>query len=314
MNGVLNVLKPPGMTSHDVVSFVRRIARTKRVGHTGTLDPAAAGVLPVCIGQTTRLADHLQAGRKTYLAEMTLGYETDTLDAVGETIFEADSPSLASVTEERLRETLPQFLGVIKQIPPMFSAIKQDGKKLYELARAGVEVEVKTREVEIFRLEVTRFSPCSDNADGRPRAMVRMECGSGTYVRSLIRDIGRSFGCGATMSFLVRSRSGSFSIDEASTIEKLTGGIPESALLPFMQALEGCATRVVTDDEMVQQHLAGRWQKCAERELEHRRSDSANFDTAKIVYLDSLRTAALLSEQQDRAYRTPVFFWLKDTP
>src|SRR5215216_1077448 len=133
MHGVINLLKPPGMTSHDAVAFVRRALQIKRVGHTGTLDPAAAGVLPVCVGQATRLAEYLQAGRKTYLAEATFGHETDTLDGVGQIVREGD-PS--GVTLEAISGALVAFLGEIEQVPPEFSAIKREGRKLYDLERA----------------------------------------------------------------------------------------------------------------------------------------------------------------------------------
>jgi tRNA pseudouridine55 synthase len=247
MHGVLNLLKPPGMTSHDAVAFVRRVVGVKRVGHTGTLDPAAAGVLPICVGQATRLVEYLQAGRKEYIAEATFGYETDTLDATGTIINESDA---GHVTLESLRAALDPFRGTIQQTPPLYSAIKQGGKKLYELARAGIDaadVEIQSREVTVHRLFPARFS-----ADmPRPRAMLHITCSSGTYIRSLVRDIGRRLGCGATMTFLVRTSSGSFILDEAWTVEQIAENVG-SALIPLPEALRWCTRRIVVDDKAAQ--------------------------------------------------------------
>lgn len=246
MHGVLNFLKPPGMTSHDAVAFVRRTFNTKRVGHTGTLDPAAAGVLPICIGQATRLVEYLQSGRKTYIAEITFGIETDTLDATGEVVSTADA---SHVNLDNLRATLDQFRGTISQTPPMYSAIKRDGKKLYELAREGAveaELDIQPRQVEIYSLVVPRDFASST----RSRAMLRIECGSGTYIRSLVRDIGRALGCGATMSFLVRTQNGAFGIDEAWTPEEVLVQ-RENAVIPIKEALRWCVSAVIEDDEAI---------------------------------------------------------------
>lgn len=231
MHGVINLLKPPGMTSHDAVAFVRRALKLKRVGHTGTLDPAAAGVLPVCVGQATRLVEYLQAGRKTYIAEATFGFETDTLDAVGQTIKEGDA---TCVTVETIRLALDNFRGEIAQIPPAFSAIKKDGQKLYDLARAGQinESELTPRRVTIHKVHPTHFF----EHEKRPRAMIHIECSSGTYIRSLVRDLGRALGCGATMTFLVRTRSGFFNLNNAVTLEEIAEN-PQNALIPVVKLL-----------------------------------------------------------------------------
>jgi tRNA pseudouridine55 synthase len=251
IHGVLNVLKPPGMTSHDAVSFVRRTLGTKRVGHTGTLDPAAAGVLPICIGQATRLVEYLQGGTKEYIAEATFGFETDTCDAVGKTVSEGDA---RNVNLERLRGVLDNFRGNITQTPPLHSAIKVGGKKLYELARAGeTEVEIPTREVVISKLVVTRFVEDAT----RPRAMLHIECSGGTYIRSLVRDIGRVLGCGATMTFLVRTRSGAFSIGEASTLEAIAQD-SSKAIIPITEVLGWCARRIIINDDYTHELSQGR--------------------------------------------------------
>ncbi len=211
-HGIVALLKPPGMTSHDAVAHVRRVLKTKRVGHTGTLDPAAAGVLLICVGQATRLVEALQTGTKEYLAEATFGYETDTLDAVGETVRECDANS---INVEQIERACAVFRGRIEQAPPLHSAIKVGGQKLYEIARAGGEIEVATRSVEVSALEVTRFFGAP-----RPRALLRVECSSGTYIRSLVRDIGRALNNAATMTFLTRVANGSFDLAAAVTPEE----------------------------------------------------------------------------------------------
>ena len=253
MHGVFNLLKPPGMTSHDAVSVARRILGTKRIGHTGTLDPAAAGVLPLCVGQATRLVEYLQDGTKEYIAEATFGHETDTGDAVGQIVAQGDA---VQVDLEKLRAVMDGFRGRIAQTPPIYSAVKKDGKKLYDLARAGQgedEVEIPTREVEISQLTVTRFL-----ADGSPvRAMLHVECSSGTYIRSLVRDIGRELGCFATMTFLVRTRTGGFTAEEAHTLEELEAA-KETLLLPMPEVLGWCAPDYIVDDAAMALFVQGK--------------------------------------------------------
>ncbi len=253
MHGVLNVLKPPGMTSHDAVAFVRRVLQTKRVGHTGTLDPAAAGVLPICVGQATRLVEYLQSGTKEYIAEITFGFETDTCDAVGKTISEGDA---SQVNLETLRAVSDGFRGEIIQTPPLFSAIKRDGKKLYDLAREGFsdeEIEIPTRQITISQLVVTRFFP----DEKAPRAMLKIECSGGTYIRSLVRDIGRVLRCGATMTFLVRTRNGAFGIQEASTLETIATDW-QSVFLPMSEVLGWCVEETMTNDDAMNELVQGR--------------------------------------------------------
>lgn len=244
MHGVVNLLKPPGMTSHDAVAFVRRVMGLKKVGHTGTLDPAAAGVLPICVGQATRLAEYLQAGTKEYIAEATFGSQTDSGDLLGETILEAD---FSHVNLENLRQILDQFRGKIEQTPPLHSAIKVGGKKLYELARAGETIEIPTRQVTISRIFVTRWES--------PRATIHIECSGGTYIRSLVRDLGLALDSAATMTFLVRTRSGGFSLDEAVACEEFAAK-PE--LMPMAQVLGWCARSVVIDDDAAKAMSEGR--------------------------------------------------------
>lgn len=211
MEGVININKPLGMTSHDVVGCLRRILDIKRIGHTGTLDPEAAGVLPICVGKATKISELLTAARKQYVAEVCLGVETDTLDASGEVLRTAP----VDVSENEIRQCLQSFIGEISQIPPMYSAIKIDGKKLYELAREGKEVKREPRLITIFDIKLLHTDL------DKHKFTVRVDCSKGTYIRTLCQDIGESLGCGAHMSALTRTRSGRFFIEDSITLEKV---------------------------------------------------------------------------------------------
>ncbi|HWI51430.1 MAG TPA: tRNA pseudouridine(55) synthase TruB [Symbiobacteriaceae bacterium] len=216
MDGILNLLKPPGMTSHDVVSVVRRVLGIKKVGHTGTLDPGVAGVLPICVGRATRLAEFIAGEDKAYRAEITFGVSTDTQDSFGTVLTEADAGHLS---KGDIAYTITKFQGPIMQVPPMVSAVKVDGKRLYELAREGVEVERQARPVTIHRLQLLDFRP-----GPRPVAFVDVVCSKGTYIRTLAHDMGQALGVGAHMSYLVRTRSGPFALEQAATLEELAAG------------------------------------------------------------------------------------------
>ena len=210
LEGVVNVLKPPGLTSSDVVSDIRHIFGMKRVGHTGTLDPGAAGVLPICIGRATRLFDYLVDKEKEYIGEIAFGIATDTQDSYGEAVERMDTV----VTEEMIKAVLPSFTGLQNQTAPLYSALSVGGKKMYKLAREGVEVERKVREINVPALElITQTAP--------NRYLVRIVCSKGTYVRTLCHDIGERIGVPAHMSFLLRTRSGAFDLDGAFTIGEL---------------------------------------------------------------------------------------------
>lgn len=226
IEGIVTVLKPPAMSSSDVVVDVRRIFETKRVGHLGTLDPEAAGVLPVCVGRAVRLFDYLVDKQKTYLAEIAFGASTDTQDAQG-TILET---SEAVVTAEMLDAVLPRFTGKIVQTPPMYSALKYNGQKLYDLALAGKEIPDKSREVEIVSLK--RIETPAPN-----RFLVEVTCSRGTYIRTLCADIGKALGVPAHMAFLLRTASGSFTLDDAVSIAELTEMKTEKRLA---EALTSC--------------------------------------------------------------------------
>lgn len=216
MDGILNLLKPPGMTSHDVVSVVRRTLGIKKVGHTGTLDPGVAGVLPICVGKATRLAEYITGEDKAYRAEITFGITTDTEDSFGEVTGEKEA---AHLTRGDVAYVLPRFQGEIMQVPPMVSAVKVGGKRLYELAREGVAIERQARPVTIHRLQLLAFRP-----GPRPVVYLDVVCSKGTYIRTLAADIGDALGVGAHMSYLVRTRSGSFTLSEAATLEELAAG------------------------------------------------------------------------------------------
>lgn len=225
MGGLINVLKPPGMTSHDVVSFIRRTYHLKRVGHAGTLDPAAAGVLPVALGPGTRMLEYMTDCDKSYRVELTIGYETDTGDATGTIISEQNC---TMPTKDILERVLSSFLGKIEQVPPMYSAIKVQGKKLYELARAGITVERKARQIEIHSITLLNITENTILFD--------VVCSKGTYIRSLCTDIGLQINCPVVMSFLVRTGVGSFLLDQAYSLEEIAER-PDEVVLPVDSAL-----------------------------------------------------------------------------
>lgn len=212
INGLINVYKEAGYTSHDVVAKLRGIVKQKKIGHTGTLDPDAVGVLPVCLGNATKLCDMLTDKSKEYKACMLLGMTTDTQDISGKVL----SKTEVTVTKEQVREAVMSFIGAYDQIPPMYSAIKVNGKKLYELARQGKEIERQPRRVEISGIEILDIE--------LPEITFLVGCSKGTYIRTLCADIGEKLGCGAVMQSLERTRVGSFLIEDAlklSQIEEL---------------------------------------------------------------------------------------------
>ena len=248
-SGIININKSPNMTSHDVVAIIRKKLGIKKVGHTGTLDPMATGVLPVAIGNATRFIEYLDKDAKTYVAGVKLGIMTDTLDVWGESVHDSRNINKIDFDTELIIKTIQKFKGVIEQEPPMYSAIKVDGKKLYEYARKEEEVEIPKRKIKIFDIEYidkgnkkyleeltgirTELTGIADDPssmiagtknirpDDKSDFYIRVECSRGTYVRSLIRDIGRELGTDAVMSYLVRTKSGEFSIRDASNIDEI---------------------------------------------------------------------------------------------
>ena len=216
INGVINIYKNKGFTSHDVVAKLRGILKQKKIGHTGTLDPDAIGVLPVCLGNATKLCDMLTEKEKEYIAKVQLGVTTDTQDMTGTVLQERP----VEVSEDMVREALQSFVGNYEQIPPMYSALKVNGKKLYELAREGKEVERKARPVVIHSIEVLDMS--------LPQIKIKVVCSKGTYIRTLCHDLGEKLGCGAAMAALERTKSGQFSLETAITLEDLEKKLRES--------------------------------------------------------------------------------------
>ncbi len=210
VSGVLVVDKPVGMTSHDVVQIIRRGTGIRRAGHTGTLDPRASGVLVILIGPAVRLSEYVSASDKRYQATVRLGKSTDTFDSEGR-ITASASPD--SITEEQFEEALDQFVGEIQQVPPPYSAIKVQGRKAYEMARGGEEVELEPRTINVYSLELLEWAP--------PEAVIDVFCSSGTYVRSLANDMGAALGCGAYLVGLRRTKSGKFTLRDAVPLRRL---------------------------------------------------------------------------------------------
>ena len=227
MDGIINVYKEKGFTSHDVVAVMRKIANQKKIGHTGTLDPEAEGVLPVCLGKATKLADYIMASEKQYRAMVRLGITTTTEDASGEVLEER----AVDVTEEELQKALLSMEGEQMQVPPMYSALKVNGKKLYELAREGKEVERKARKVTIFGIRLLQFLPPN-------RAEILVDCSKGTYIRTLCADLGKRLGCGAHMETLLRTKSGRFTLENACSLEELRTLAAENRLEEALLSME----------------------------------------------------------------------------
>lgn len=226
LDGIFNVLKPPAMTSHDVVATLRKILNMKKIGHSGTLDPMAAGVLPVFVGKATRFLEYAVAEKKTYRAEITFGLKTTTGDGEGETI--ATSP-VKTLDKKTITKCLNSFLGQSQQIPPMYSAISYKGQKLYKLARQGIEVERKPRDIVIYKLVLVAYTGDT--------LLVDVECSKGTFIRTLTEDIAESLGMVGTMSFLLRRQVGNYTLANGHTLEEIAAD-QKSCLLPWTTAIE----------------------------------------------------------------------------
>ncbi len=243
-SGFLNINKPQGITSHDVVAQIRRGLKQRglgavKVGHAGTLDPMATGVLILCLGAATRLSDDVMHGEKQYRATLKFGETTDTYDAEGQTLITRDASAL---TRDQIDAALPAFTGDILQVPPMYSAIKQGGKKLYDLARQGQTVEREPRTVTIRALEIVSWDS--------PSFILDVTCSAGTYIRSLAYDLGEALNVGAHLTGLIRTRSGAFALDHAFTLEDLQQTEDwSSRLTPMHTALPHLPIVPITDDE-----------------------------------------------------------------
>lgn len=230
VSGVLVVDKPIGLTSHDVVQIIRKGTGIRRAGHTGTLDPRASGVLVVLIGPAVRLSEYVSASDKRYQATIRLGSSTDTYDSEGTV---TDSATWESITEEKFNEVLQKFVGEIEQVPPPYSAVKVKGKKAYDLAREGEEVDLEPRLIQVYSLEVIEWAP--------PEVVIDVYCSSGTYVRSLANDLGKELGCGAHLIGLRRTKSGRFTLRDAIPLRKLQESFENGTwyrnLIPAAEAL-----------------------------------------------------------------------------
>lgn len=236
VGGFLNVNKPAGMTSMDVIRVIRRLTGQRKVGHGGTLDPDATGVLPICIGRATRFIDRFVKGRKVYEATARFGTATDTYDASGRVTAEFDANA---ISREAIEAALPRFVGQISQVPPMYSAVKVKGVRLYKLARAGEEVEREARDVVVYSIDITSWEPPA--GEEPPTLGLRIECGSGFYARSVVHDLGLALDNAAHLAGLVRSRVGPFTLNDSVTLEQIEGaasaGDWERLLYPIDTAL-----------------------------------------------------------------------------
>lgn len=243
MDGILNINKAAGMTSFKVVALVKQLTKERRVGHGGTLDPAATGVLPVCLGKATRIIEYLVDTSKTYQAKIELGVATDTFDATGKVTQQGD---ISRVTREQVEVTLASFRGSIQQTPPMYSAVKYHGKPLYHWARAGITVKRKSRITKIYQLELKDWQP--------PIASIEVVCSKGTYIRSLAHDLGQALGCGASLKGLIRLKCGVFDIKDAIPVTQLEdavrGGCWQCLLYPIDIVLSHLTAVVVSDDAL----------------------------------------------------------------
>jgi len=238
MNGILNVFKPTGMTSFDVVRKIKKISNVKKVGHAGTLDPEASGVLPVCIGKATKAIDYIMGDFKIYEAELKLGVITDTYDREGKILKESE----VNVGKEEIIQVINSFVGEIKQVPPMYSALKVNGKKLYELARAGIEIEREARPIVIYDIEITDFKI--------PYVKFRVKCSKGTYIRSLCYDIGELLKCGGMMWNLQRTATGQFHIENAINIQDLNEENINGHIMPI-ETIFLKNTKITIEDRFV---------------------------------------------------------------
>lgn len=226
MNGIININKPAGITSFDVIRKIKKIAETKKAGHTGTLDPEASGVLPVCIGGATKFADYIMKSDKAYKTTLRLGMSTDTYDKTGRILKTSD----VCVNEDEITAAIKSFKGKIEQVPPMYSALKIKGERLYSLARKGIEIEREAREVTVFDISIQEINI--------PYVVFIVKCSKGTYIRSLCNDIGEKLGCGGTMWELERIKSGNFLIENAIALNDLNKENIKNYLIPVDEALK----------------------------------------------------------------------------
>ena len=291
MNGIINLKKETGMTSHDAVFKLRKILGTKKIGHGGTLDPDVVGVLPIAVGKATRMVEFMQDEGKVYEGEITLGYSTTTEDASGEVV--AETPVLSQLDEKLVDETIASLTGPITQIPPMYSAVKVNGRKLYEYARAGQEVERPERQVTIYSFE--RTSPISYE-DKLARFTFRVKCSKGTYIRTLSVDLGDKIGYAAHMSHLTRTSAAGLQLEDSLTLEEIAQKV-ETGELDFLHPLEigtGDLVKVNLTPEQADEVRYGRFieLECSEKEV-------AAFEGEKLL---------AIMEKRDHLYKPRKVF------
>ncbi len=276
-DGVVVVDKPPGMTSHDVVDEVRRLFRTRKVGHAGTLDPDATGVLVLGLGRSTRLLDYARLGPKRYLAEALFGVTTTTQDASGEELSRRE----CSFTEADLCAALPEFVGAIEQVPPMVSAVRMGGERLYDKARRGEVVERAARPVVVYELKLLSFSEQRSGRDrSEPHAAFEVCCSAGTYVRTLVHDLGGVLGCGAHLSSLRRTEAAGFDVSEAVPLADLE----TSNLLPPLEAVRGMPRIEVWDEDAARVRNGGPLQGALEPATLSTRSSRGSLERVAVVH------------------------------
>ena len=293
MNGVLIINKPMDFTSFDAVAVTRKVSGQRKLGHTGTLDPNATGVLPVLLGVATKAQDILPNHDKEYVAELKFGCETDTLDIWGTVLKEEKS----NVTKEAFEEILENFRGNIIQVPPMYSALKKDGKRLYDLARQGIEVEREARPVTIYKLETVSFDEVNQTVK------IRVACSKGTYIRSLIDDIGKALGTCAVMTSLCRTNACGFSLDESISMDELKSLTPEdinARLLPIERLFESFREVTVSEAQSV------RFKNGGALGIERLRSLAKDFsqdEIFKVKFQDKFLGLGIIKETELKIYK-----------
>ena len=296
-SGIINVYKEAGYTSFDVVAKLRRILHIKKIGHTGTLDPDAVGVLPICIGKATKVCDMLTNTDKTYVATLLMGVSTDTYDTSGTVLEEKE----VNVTPEMVENTVRSFIGEQEQVPPMYSAIKVNGKKLYELARQGKVIERKPRKINIYNIEIIDIQ--------LPRVKMRIDCSKGTYIRSLCHDIGKQLGCLGCMENLVRERVGDFSIDDAIIIEEIQSLMDdnrlEDVLIPVDNVFLSYPKAVVKDDMA---KACSNGMKLKFSDLVDGCYNKNNTDNHYRVYLENGEFVGIYQKKQDNLLIEKMFY------
>ncbi|WP_274383357.1 MULTISPECIES: tRNA pseudouridine(55) synthase TruB [Mammaliicoccus] len=298
MDGILAIHKEVGMTSHDVVFKLRKILKTKKVGHTGTLDPEVSGVLPICIGKATRVSDYVMESGKKYKAEVTIGFSTTTEDQTGELV-EQKIVNEHTWSTEDIRSTLNKLVGEIEQIPPMYSAVKVNGKKLYEYARQNIEVERPVRKVFINSIELTSEISYVDQIC---KFEIEVECGKGTYIRTLATQVGELLGLPAHMSHLIRLKSGGFSLDQAVKLDDLREIVEQdklqNVLLPLEYGLNGLEKITINDEDIVKRIQNG-------QKIEKHLIDEHKHDGIFVVWYEEKAIAIMDTYEKNSALYKP---------